>query len=152
MRFAPYPGLADDIVQQVFLEFIAKQDQWKLGDDPRPLLAVMTRNVAKRLWQEKTRKMPEILRKIAERVQSLAEQRTDSSSYDDELFALQFCLDRLSERERALLEKRYYQKHPSQKIADEMGLRVNTLNRAICRIREKLRLCIERKTRIKTAQ
>ena len=39
LRLAPAPGLAEDIAQQVFLEFIAKAAQWDLTQDIKPLLA-----------------------------------------------------------------------------------------------------------------
>ncbi len=42
LRLAPAPGLAEDIAQQVFLEFIAKSAQWDLSSDVRPLFAGMT--------------------------------------------------------------------------------------------------------------
>ena len=48
IRLAPAPGLAEDIAQQVLLEFIAKAAQWDLTQDIKPLLAGMTRNVARR--------------------------------------------------------------------------------------------------------
>ena len=145
LRYAPYPGFAEDIVQQVFLEFVAKKDQWKIGEDPRPLLATMTRNVARRFWQEKTRTMPAVLRNIAERIRRLSETQTGETAYDEELFALQICLDQLPQRGRSLLEKRYFHKSSSDRIAGEMNLKVNTLNRTLCRLRDKLRLCIERR-------
>jgi hypothetical protein len=35
LRLAPAPGLAEDIAQQVFLEFIAKANAWDLTSDTR---------------------------------------------------------------------------------------------------------------------
>lgn len=55
-RAAPWPGLTDDIAQQVFLEFIRKAGRWDLSKDLRPLLATMTRMVALRHWREAMRK------------------------------------------------------------------------------------------------
>ena len=52
-KLAPWPGLVDDISQQVFLEFLAKQEKWNLEQDLRPLLAKMTRHVAARYWRIK---------------------------------------------------------------------------------------------------
>jgi len=54
LRLAPAPGLAEDIAQQVFLEFIAKAPQWDLTQDIKPLLAAMTPNVARHAWREKS--------------------------------------------------------------------------------------------------
>ena len=66
LRLAPAPGLAEDIAQQVFLEFIGKAAQWDLSTDLHPLFAGMTRNVARRAWREKTRDLPEVVRELAE--------------------------------------------------------------------------------------
>jgi DNA-directed RNA polymerase specialized sigma24 family protein len=55
LKHAPWPGLMEDITQQVFLEFLKKESQWDLEADVRPLLATMTRLVALRLWRERTR-------------------------------------------------------------------------------------------------
>lgn len=49
LKYAPWPGLMDDIAQQVFLEFMAKESKWDLSTDARPLLATMTRHIALRL-------------------------------------------------------------------------------------------------------
>src|SRR5881397_640972 len=75
LRLAPAPGLAEDIAQQVFLEFIAKEAQWDLSSDVRPLLAAMTRLVARRAWRDKTRDMPEVVRELADHIRELAEAR-----------------------------------------------------------------------------
>ena len=60
LRLAPATGLAEDIAQQVFLEFIAKSPQWDLTQDIKPLLAGKTRNVARRAWREKSHNMHEV--------------------------------------------------------------------------------------------
>lgn len=43
-KHAPWPGLADDVRQQVFLAFIAEARRWDFDADPEPLLATMTRH------------------------------------------------------------------------------------------------------------
>lgn len=75
LRLAPAPGLAEDISQQVLLEFIAKAAEWDLTRDIKPLLAAMTRNVASRCWREKMRALPEVQRELAEHIRQLAETR-----------------------------------------------------------------------------
>src|SRR5256885_15352355 len=80
LRLAPVPGLAEDIAQQVFLEFIAKAAQWDLTQDIKPLLAGMTRNVARRCWRDKTREMPEQMRQLAEHIRELAAAATEESN------------------------------------------------------------------------
>jgi DNA-directed RNA polymerase specialized sigma24 family protein len=31
LKYAPWPGLVEDICQQVFLEFLAKEDRWDVS-------------------------------------------------------------------------------------------------------------------------
>lgn len=140
LRHAPYPGLADDVVQQVLVEFLARDRD--LAADVRPLLAAMTRTVALRLWRERTRQMPDVLRRLAEHVQRLADQRDAEPQYDDELAALRRCLDRLPDKSRELIDQYYFADQSAAAIGEHLGTRADTVCRAISRVREKLRECI----------
>ena len=146
LRHAPWPGLAEDILQQVFVEFLAKASRWDLDRDVRPLLAGMTRLVALRHWREKTRALPEAMRRLADHVRQLAEGRVDPPRYEEELTALRDCLERLPDKSRSLLDLYYHAEVPTREIASRMGMKVDTLCRAICRLREQLRVCIDRAT------
>ncbi len=143
IRFAPWPGLADDITQQVFLEFINKASQWDLQRDVRPLLAGMTRNVALRVWREHTRGLPDQLRDLAEHIRQLAEQQHELPSRGaEELKALKQCLGKLPEKSRRLVELHYYLDVASVDIARQMQMNADAVRRALFRLREQLRRCI----------
>ncbi|HEX8912409.1 MAG TPA: sigma-70 family RNA polymerase sigma factor [Humisphaera sp.] len=144
VRHAPWPGLAEDVLQQVFVEFMAKAGQWDLEADLRPLLATMTRTVALRHWREKARAMPESVRALAEHVRQLAEERAAPPRFEDEAVALRGCLQKLPEKSRSLVDLYYYAQVPTPDIARQMGMRTETVCRAICRVREKLKECIAR--------
>lgn len=85
LKYAPRPGLVEDISQQVFLEFMAKESRWDLSKDVRPLLASMTRHVAMRLWRERTRQQPEVVQKLADHIRLLAGEREAPPRYEEEL-------------------------------------------------------------------
>ena len=144
LRHAPLPGLAEDILQQTLVEFLAKADRWDLEGDVRPLLATMTRNVALRHWRERTRQLPEEMRRLADHVRMLAEERAEPPRYDEEIDALRNCLEKLPAKSRSLIDLYYYDGIPGAEIASRLDMRVDTLHRAICRLREKLRGCIGR--------
>jgi RNA polymerase sigma-70 factor (ECF subfamily) len=144
IRHAPLPGLADDIAQQVLVEFLAKAAEWDLSKDIRPLLATMTRQVALRLWRERTREQPEVLRKLAEHIRRLAEERDAPPRYDEELAALRRCLDRLPTKSRTLIDLYYFGDLSVADVGVQTGTRADTVCRAISRVREKLRDCITR--------
>ncbi len=38
LRHAPLPGVTDDVVQQVLVEFLARASEWDLSEDIRPLV------------------------------------------------------------------------------------------------------------------
>lgn len=143
LRHAPWPGLAEDIIQQTFVEFLAKSAQWNLDEDIRPLLAAMTRTVALRNWREKARTLPEVTRKLAEHIRQLAEEQTTPPRYDEELNALRSCLEKLPEKSRTLVNLYYYGDVSTPEIASQLEMKSDTVCRALGRLREKLRDCID---------
>lgn len=144
LKYAPWPGLVEDISQQVFLEFIGKEQRWDLEKDLRPLLATMTRHVAMRLWRERTRERPDTVRKLADHIRLLAEERETPPRYEEELPLLRECLARLPEKSRELVELYYYGDVSTPQIAGRLSMNADTVCRALSRVREKLRECIQR--------
>jgi len=95
LKYAPWPGLMEDITQQVFLEFLRKESQWDLDKDVRPLLATMTRHIAMRLWRDRTREQPDVVQKLADHIRLLAEERDLPPRYEEEIGVLRECLNKL---------------------------------------------------------
>lgn len=151
LRLAPAPGLADDIAQQVFLEFITKAAQWDLTSDVRPLLAGMTRNVARRAWRDKTHELPETVRALADHIRDLAEAREVTWYGDEEKSALRRCLDKLPDKSRQLIDLHYDLGVTSVEIARRMAMNADAVRRALFRLREQLRKCVERLLRERPA-
>jgi RNA polymerase sigma-70 factor (ECF subfamily) len=143
LKLAPASGLAEDIAQQVFLEFVAKSDQWDLSRDVKPLLATMTRNVALRCWRDKTRAMSAEMRGLAEHIRSLVEGSDVEWYRPDEQAALQRCLDQLPEKSRRFIELHYDLGVSSVEIATRMQMTAEAVRRALFRLREQLRKCIQ---------
>jgi RNA polymerase sigma-70 factor (ECF subfamily) len=144
MRLAPAPGLAEDIAQQVFLEFLAKEEKWDLSEDIKPLLAVMTRNVARRCWRERMHSLPEVQRELAEHICQLAESREVTWFGDEEKTILRRCLDRLPTKSRRLIQLHYYLDTTSVEIAQQMNMQPDAVRRALFRLREQLRKCVRK--------
>jgi len=142
LRLAPAPGLAEDIAQQVFLEFLAKEAQWDLSQDIKPLLAVMTRNVARRCWRERMHALPEVQRELAEHICQLADSKDVAWFGEEEKTILRRCLDRLPAKSRRLIELHYYLDTSSVEIAQQMDMQPDAVRRALFRLREQLRKCV----------
>lgn len=143
LKYAPWPGLMDDISQQVFLEFMAKESKWDLSKDARPLLATMTRHIAMRFWRERTRQQPEVVQKLADHIRLLAEEREMLPRYEEEIGVLRSCLQKMPEKSRELVELYYYNDIGTPEIAEQINMKADTVCRALSRVREKLRECIE---------
>ncbi|MDZ4289619.1 MAG: sigma-70 family RNA polymerase sigma factor [Prosthecobacter sp.] len=144
LKYAPWPGLMEDIAQQVFLEFMSKESRWDLEKDLRPLLATMTRHVAMRLWRDRTRERPEVVQKLADHIRLLAEEREVPPRYEEEIGLLRGCLQRLPEKSRELIQLYYYSDVSTPEIAAQLEMKADTVCRALSRVREKLRECIQR--------
>jgi len=142
VRYAPIPDVAQDITQQVFLEFLKKQQKWDLSKDIKPLLSEMTRLVARRSWQESCQQMTSQMRLLAEHVRRLAESSHIEPVQEEERAALRRCLEKLPERSRLLVRTRYYLGANSVEIADRLGMTPTAVRRALFRLRQKLRACV----------
>ncbi len=144
LKYAPWPGLVEDISQQVFLEFMGKEDRWDLEKDLRPLLATMTRHVALRLWRDRTRERPEVVQKLADHIRLLAEEHDTPPRYEEEIQRLRTCLAKLPEKSRDLIQLYYYRDISTPVIANQLEMKADTVCRALSRVRDKLRECLQR--------
>ena len=144
LRLAPAAGLAEDIAQQVFLEFIAKGDHWRLEGDARALLAAMTRNVALRCWRDRARGVSAEMRGLGDHIRALAEASEVEWYRPEEKQALQGCLEKLPDRSRKFIELHYGLDVSSVEIARQMEMSAEAVRRALFRLRTQLRRCIER--------
>lgn len=145
VRLAPYPHMADDVVQQVFTELLVGKDKWNTEQDVRPLLATLTRNIAYAAWRQKAKSLPEKLEKIADHVRKIAKDNVRPEQFEQEQAVLYQCLDQLPAKSRDLIQIHYFEGVKIKELADRLELKSNTLCRAFCRLRDKLRDCIEKK-------
>ena len=146
----PLWQLQEDIVQEVYLEFVGKSDRWDFNVDLKPILRVLTRNIAVNVWREYSKNLPSNLREIANCLRRTGSDDQDSgehSDYDKELMALESCIEKLTPRCRALIEAFYKEQRTMVEIAETQGERVNTIHKRLSRIRMTLRQCIERRLR-----
>lgn len=143
LRSAPMPGLVEDIIQQTFLEFIAKVDQWDMSNGVKPLLAKITRIVALQHWRQYTRTLPESVRKIAEQMRKISESEETTDLYQDEISALQQCIEKLSEKGEQMIRQYYFDRQTTANIARQFNMKPTAVNRALSRLREKLGECIQ---------
>lgn len=145
-RAAPSAELQHDIVHDAFLDFMKKADQWDLDKDVRPLLKKITQNIALKYWRDHVRRLPEHLQPLAQKVQEKIsdELRPASSNLDEQLSALEACVEKLSPRYRKLITMFYFEKVSVEQLSQETSFSIFAIRKAMCRIRTALRECVER--------
>lgn len=139
------PDQVADVVQQVCLEFVTHGKRWDLESDPDPLLNRLTRNVAMNHVRNRFRYSSEGMRKIVDLLlDRAARKEVDKESFlEDQLRALNRCLEQLSDKKRGLLDMHYRAGKTVRTISEELGAKEKTVSKTICRIREALKTCIE---------
>lgn len=149
-RYAPDAGLAHDIAQQSYLSFIhgVQEKNWDLERDVAPLLRAIVKNVAMNVWKQRKKHAPEALRRVHERLLRFFEETTDLGSVEDKvgidrLEALKSCMEKLTLRSRQFLEQHYHQGTTMEEIGLQNNVPPNTIRQMFCRLRAKLRDCIE---------
>lgn len=145
MRYVPYSHLADEVVQQVYIDFVSKAEKWNFDGNIKSLLAVMTQNIARAYWKSESKNLPEKLQQIAEFIQKIAENDDQQTEhYAEHLQALHECLKKAPKKTGELVQLHYFNGMSFKEIASKMDINPDSVYRAVYRLREKLRLCIER--------
>jgi RNA polymerase sigma-70 factor (ECF subfamily) len=140
VRQAPLHGISDDIVQQVFIEFTEKAEQWEISDDVRPLLAGITKKIVLSYWRDHSRHhCPDVLLKIAEHLRKLGTDDPTPEQHEEEIHALRLCLEEIPPKHRRLIDLYYFERMTTQEIASIIKKKTATVHRMLCRIRAKLR-------------
>ncbi|MDO5581036.1 MAG: sigma-70 family RNA polymerase sigma factor [Planctomycetia bacterium] len=147
---APSIQLQEDIVNDAFLDFIRKADQWDLDQDVRPLLKRITIISARRYWRDYVRSLPESLQTLAEIAKE--EDRSDHSpNLEDQLESMEICMKKLAQKAQNLLDLHYFRQLSCKQIAEETGQSRESVYTALSRIRSILRDCMEHALRWSTS-
>ncbi|MDO5554342.1 MAG: sigma-70 family RNA polymerase sigma factor [Planctomycetia bacterium] len=144
---APSRDLVGDIVNDVFIYFVEHADRWDYTRDLRPVIKGVTHNIALQHWRKYTQMLPKTLSEIAGfliRNENGSEEDESVSHKELEETALELCMAKLSPQHRQILVAFYYRRMKLSEIAQEMHIKLGTLQKMICRIRIVLRECIEK--------
>jgi len=151
VRYVPFTHLVDEVVQQVYVEFLDGADRWDFDGNVKALLALMTQNIARAHWKSESRNFPEKLHEIAEHIRQIAEDksRDDDDQYARDLQAMKTCLEKAPEKSGELISLRYLDGLSFKEIATLMNLNTDSVCKAVYRLKEKLRNCIKQTLREK---
>lgn len=157
VRYAPGASLARDIAQQSFLVFVrgVREKGWTLDGNLDALLYGIAKNVARKMWAKECRNGTEALEMIAERFFAANRFRDENMPEEIEnreqarlrLQNLKNCMEKLDEKGRYLLDEHYCRGTPIEELGRRDGVKPNTMRQVFCRLRAKLRDCIEKNVR-----
>ncbi|MDO5580890.1 MAG: sigma-70 family RNA polymerase sigma factor [Planctomycetia bacterium] len=147
---SPARHLQEDIIHDVFIEFVDNAEKWKIGPDgPRPLLRTIVRNISLQHWRTWVRSQPEFLQKLAGQVWPDQNENTipENSDLQNQIDALNLCMNHLSPENKRLIELFYYHDLTADEISRTLNKKSSTIYSLLSRLRMSLQNCIERKLR-----
>ena len=146
LYYAPYPDIADDIIQEVYVEFVGKARQWNLSDlkKGKNLLGTMTRHISLRFWEQRRRQLPEVLGEIVGVIQKRSSENENAFDYSREIGLLKKCIDKLSPRGQQMIRLYYFDNIPVKQIAETLSMQSETVYRNLSRLRVKLRAYLKK--------
>lgn len=145
--YAPNYELVQDIIQQVYLEFIqkCKKKDWNQDDNLSPLLGQMTKFIAIRQWKKYQKEKSVHFQRLGEylrRFQEKSGTANEPMANDDEVAAMKTCIEKLPPKSRQMVDLRYFLEHSTKDIAIMFSVKENSVVQSLGRIRAKLKECI----------
>jgi RNA polymerase sigma-70 factor, ECF subfamily len=137
------PRLADaeEVFRQSCVVILSKADQFLPGTD---FVRWACQIAQYEVYNYRRRKSSERLRFDHALLEKIAARRLEKADrLEAEATALRGCVEKLSASDRRTIEERYRRKITLQALAVESGRSVNTVYKAVQRIRRALRQCVE---------
>ena len=134
--------VAEDLLQDVMLIILKKNAQLEDMDDfaawARRIATFEALNAVRKANRRKTRSLsPDALELLEE-----TWQEEDRESEPRRIAALRACLEGLAPRARQIVHERYFEGATGQKLADTMGLTLNSANASLTKVHRQLEECI----------
>lgn len=151
-RYAPGASLTYDVAQQTFIVFMEgfEKKKWEWDSDRQldSLLFGIAKNVARQLWAQEQKKASEPERLVGERFRDYLNAKYREDDPADELAMnrqriLKYCMQKLTSRNRDLLKKHYEDGLTLEEIASRNRVNATAIRQVFCRLRAKLRDCIQ---------
>jgi RNA polymerase sigma-70 factor (ECF subfamily) len=137
------PAHAEEVFQEVCVIVWRMSDQFELGSDFVKWVSVIAHNQVRKFRRESKRSGFQLSEITCERLAADAARGADLFEFRRD--ALRNCLGKLATGDRQLIQRCYSDSTASFKtIAEEVGRPVNTVYKALNRIRRSLQQCIDR--------
>jgi len=137
------PAHAEEVFQEVCVVLWREHETFELGTDFVKWVAVIAHNQVRKFRRQHRRKGFQLSEEAFDRIAATAVSRADL--FDIRREALRRCLGKLTPEDRQLVQQCYDDSTSSFKsAANHLGRPVNTIYKALNRIRRALHECIER--------
>ncbi len=134
---------AEEVFQEVCVVLWREHEKFAFGTDFVKWVSVIAHHQVQRYRRERRRLGPQLSDVVVELLSHDAVERVDL--LESRRDALRGCLNKLNETDRHLVQQCYGDSRQSFKlVADQLGRPVNTVYKALIRIRRALYQCIER--------
>jgi RNA polymerase sigma-70 factor (ECF subfamily) len=134
---------AEDIWQETCLVACRKAETFAEGTNFVGWVRTIAMNTVRAHWRKAGRSVS-VDDDVLDALAGAAAQAGDNAEAHDRMQALSRCLEKLNDRQRALLESRYRDEVDVEGIASRLGKAVDAVYKALLRLRVKLRECIAR--------
>lgn len=137
------PAHAEEVFQEVCVVVWRMYDKFELGTDFVKWASVIAHNQVRKFRRESKRSGFQLSDETCDRLAADAARGADL--FDLRRDALRRCMSKLHASDRQLVQRCYSESSPSFKnIAEDLGRPVNTVYKALNRIRRSLHECIDR--------
>ncbi|HAW32515.1 MAG TPA: RNA polymerase subunit sigma-70 [Planctomycetaceae bacterium] len=133
---------ADDILQETNVVLWRKRETYEPGTNYLAWAFAIARLQVLSQRSEKARKGLKFDDNLLEKIAKVAS--TETEQYDRRSAALQNCLQKITATQRELIARRYQPDGTVISLAADIGKTSKAVSESLRRVREKLRLCIER--------
>ncbi|MBX3435519.1 MAG: sigma-70 family RNA polymerase sigma factor [Pirellulales bacterium] len=142
MALLPTANDAEDVLQETSLVLWRKFDTYRTGSNfyawACKIARIQTLRYRERMGKSAQLLDDDVLEKLCE--QAMTQQADPTASLE----ALAYCLERLSERNRSLIRRRYQPNASVAKLAEETGRSANALSKLLGNIRRVLLDCVQK--------
>ncbi len=149
MTLVVNPSDADDVLQETNVVLWEKADQFHLPEESEKAVEQFMAWASKIAYFQSLARLKrhqrDRLRFDDALLGQLAETAADRMAvFDDQRIALLSCVEKLSEKDRALIKCRYDEETDPQSMAEKFGRTRHAINQALYRIRNTLTDCVKR--------
>ena len=137
---------ASDVLQESNLVLWDKIDEFRVGAPFLPWAFAIARFQVMAYLRDQKRRRKVLL--DSDTVELLAEDTETAAQHPEMEKALVACMEKLPQKQRSLVNKRYFQGMRMRELSEAVGQTESALKSNLFRIRKALRSCIDRKIKL----